>query len=420
MFDQDRWTEIWQALSGNLLRTALTGLGVFWGIFMMVIMLGAGNGLRNGVTADFGGWATNSMFLWSQRTSIPYHGYQRGRWFRLRNEDVEVIKQQIQELSIISPRNQLGGFRGSNNVIRGLRTGAFSIYGDYPEYNLIEPAPLKEGRFINQKDIEEKRKVCVIGEMVYDYLFEPGEAAIGEYIQINGVYFKVVGISTSHKKGDDAESDMQTINVPFTTFQQAFNYGDVVGWLALSAKADSRVDIMEEKIVELLKERHDVHPDDDRAFGTHNVQEDFDRMNNLFLGIKFLSLFVGLLTLIAGVIGISNIMLVVVKERTQEIGIRRALGATPANVMGMIILEAVMLTTIAGLIGMIAGVWLIEALDMGLQNMQMESGSFRNPEVHFPIVFLSLIILIVSGALAGVIPARKAVSIRPVDAIRTE
>ena len=420
MFDKDRWSEIWQALTGNLLRSVLTGLGVFWGIFMMVIMLGAGNGLRNGVQADAGDWATNSMFLWTQRTSMPYHGYQRGRWFNLRNADVEVIKQQVPELDLISPRNQLGGFRGANNVIRGLKTGAFSIYGDYPEYNLIEPVKLISGRFINQQDIDEKRKVCSIGEMVYDYLFEPGEEAIGEYIRINGVYFKVVGVWTSNKKGDEAESDMQTINIPFTSFQQAFNYGDIVGWLALTAKAESSVAEMEENIKTLLRERHDVHPEDNRAFGSYNVQEEFDRMNNLFTGIRFLSLFVGVLTLMAGVIGISNIMLVVVKERTQEIGIRRALGATPLNVMGMIILEAVMLTTIAGLVGMIAGVWLIEGLNLGLEQMQMESGSFRNPEVHFPIIFLSLIILIISGALAGIIPARKAVSICPVDAIRTE
>ena len=420
MFDRDRWQEIWEVLSKNKLRSFLTAFGVFWGIFMMIIMLASGRGLQNGVSQDFGEMATNSMFIWTQGTSIPYKGLPRGRWFSLRLDDVDAIYNNIPEAKLVCPRNQLGGWQGANNVVRGLQTGAFSVYGDVPGYADVEKRNMSVGRFINESDIQERRKVCVIGEAVYDALYLPGEEVIGSYVRINGVYFQVIGLFKSIKAGEDALEETQMIHIPFTTFAQAFNRGEQVGWMALMSEDKVPVSVMQEKVLALLKERHTVHPDDPRAFGSNNLEEEFQRMTNLFTGIKALSFFVGILTLIAGVIGVSNIMLVIVKERTKEIGVRRALGATPWKIMGQIIQESVVLTTLAGVTGLVIGVWLMEGVNQALTQFGMDTGSFRNPEVKFGVVLVSLIILIVSGALAGLIPARRAVKIRPVDALRSE
>ncbi len=420
MFDRDRWQEIWEVLSKNKLRSILTAFGVFWGIFMMIIMLASGRGLQNGVIQDFGETATNSMYIWTQGTGIPYKGLSRGRYFSLRLDDVDAIYDNIPEVKLVCPRNQLGGWRGANNVIRGLRTGAFSVYADVPAYANIEKKTLSAGRFINEADIKERRKICVIGEAVYDALYLPDEEVIGSHIQINGVYFQVIGMFRSLKSGEDALEETQMIHIPFTTFAQAFNRGDRVGWMALTSEDDVPVSKMQEKVLALLKERHTVHPNDQRAFGSNNLEEEFERMTNLFTGIKTLSFFVGILTLIAGIIGVSNIMLVIVKERTREIGVRRALGATPWKITGQIIQESVVLTTLAGIAGLVIGVWLVEGVNWALVQFELDTGSFRNPGIKFEIVFVSLSILIAAGVLAGLIPARRAVKIRPVDALRSE
>jgi putative ABC transport system permease protein len=421
MIDRDQWREIWMVLSRNKLRTVLTAFGVFWGIFMMVIMMGAAKGLKNGATSAMNGWSTNSMFMWTQGTSMPYKGFQRGRYFNLRNSDVEAIKEQVNEVDIISPRNQLGGYRGSNNAVRGTRTGAFDLYGDYPEYNKIEKVKLLKGRLLNDGDIIEKRKIAVIGKTVYETLFKDGEEPIGEYIKVKGVNFKVVGLFTSNGADmDEAEEQMRSIYVPFSTFQTAFHLGDKVGWLAITSKPNVPVSIVGEKVKSLLKERHSVHPDDRRAFGSWNMEEEFSKMTGLFTGINGLSLIVGMLTLIAGCIGVSNIMLVIVKERTKELGIRRSIGATPWTVIKQIILESVTLTILAGVFGVLLGVWIMEGVAFGLDNAGANGQFFKNPEVELRIVLFALIVLVTTGLLAGVIPAQRAVSVKPVDALRAE
>jgi putative ABC transport system permease protein len=420
MWDTDRWNEIWEALSKNKLRSVLTAFGVFWGIFMLMIMMGSGEGLRNGVQQDFGNRATNSMNLWAMRTSMPYAGFQRGRNVELKISDVQVLYNQVEGIDTIAPRNRLGGWRGSNNVIRKDKTGAFNVYGDYPQYILIDPKVISKGRYINNYDIEEKRKVAVIGQKVMDILYERGEDPIGTFIQVNGVNFQVVGVFESMLSGNEAEEETQTVFIPFTTFQQAFNYGDRIGWMSLTAKENYDISQVEQDVLNELKKIHKVHPEDQRAFGSWNLKERFDQMNNLFNGIKYLALFVGLLTLLAGAIGISNIMLVVVKERTKEIGVRRALGATPWSIVSQILMEALVLTSLAGILGMLAGVWIIEGISTYLESSGMDSGSFRNPEIELGIVVIALIILIISGLIAGIIPARRAVRIKPVDAIRDE
>ncbi|MCH2215762.1 MAG: ABC transporter permease [Flavobacteriales bacterium] len=416
MFDRDKWAEVFQVLGKNPFRTAATAFGVMWGIMMLIIMMGSGKGLENGVKVNFNR-VTNCMFVWTQTTTKPYAGFKQGRRFDLRNADVEFLKANVPEIEILSPRNQLGGYNDANNVVRGIRTGSFSVYGDTPDYQKIEHKPITQGRFINWGDIEEIRKVCVIGERVQKELFAKGEEPLGEYIKISGVNFQVVGVYKSPFSGERAEEDTKSIFIPFSTFQKAFNYGDMIGWMSITSQEEVPVSIMEEKIIEKLKVRHKIHPEDRRAFGSSNLQEEFEEMNGVFNGIAGLSWFVGVLTLFAGTIGVSNIMLVIVKERTNEIGVRKALGATPWDIVSQILLESIFLSSIAGFVGVICGVWLLELVAMFVEG---QDGAFRNPGVDFNVVFWALMILIFSGSFAGFLPASRAVNIKPIEALRTE
>ncbi len=418
MFDLDQWKEIGSSLAKNKLRTALTAFGVFWGIFMLVIMIGSGRGLENGVMNGMGQFATNSVFIWGQRTSVPYQGMQRGRTIQLRNADTEALTG-IEELEKLAPRLDVRG-AGNNNVSRGQKSGAFSIFGDYPEWNEIDPVEIIAGRFINYTDLVEKRKVAVIGQRVRELLFAPDEHPIGQYIQIKGIYFQVIGVfkplSVNMNFGGDKN---QTIHIPFSTTQQAFNYGDRLSFYAMTAKSGVNASVLEEKALNLLRQRHKVAPDDARAFGFFNLDKQFKQMSNLFMGISVLVWIVGTGTLLAGVIGISNIMLVVIKERTKEIGIMRAIGATPRRVTVQIISEAVLLTTVSGYLGLVLSVFLLEMVSKALPSdggQQM----FMNPGVDFNVALSALLILIISGVLAGFIPARRAVAMKPIDALRYE
>lgn len=418
MLDFDKWNEIMQALSKNKLRTFLTAFGVFWGIFMLVIMLGSGSGLHNAVYSNMGDFSTNSCFMWTQTTTIPYKGFSRGRRFRFNNGDTEVLLKNISEIKALSPR--LNGWSNTegNNAVRGDKAGAFSILGDYPAWNLIDPIEITRGRFINDVDIKENRKVIVIGKKVVESLFLPGEEPIGQYIKINGIYFNVVGTFNSKKSGGQAENEEQNIHMPFTTLQKTYNFGDVVGWYAISAKDEVPVDVVETKARAILKSRHKIHPDDERAIGGFNVAKEFRKMNGLFLGINTLIWIVGIGTLLAGVIGVSNIMLVIVKERTKEIGIQRAIGAKPVKIISQIMSEAVFLTSLAGILGLSAGVWLVELINKSLANGGGDM--FKNPEVDIQVASIALIVLIISGAFAGLLPASRAVSVKPIDALRQE
>ena len=416
MFDRDRWQEIFEALGKNKVRTALTGFGVGWGMTMLILMMGAGKGIENAVTYGFSAWATNSMFLWSQGTSMPYKGFQKGRRFQLENSDTEALRSQIPELDLVCPRAQLGGYRGSNNIVRNDKTAAASIYGDIPDYFKLEKRTLLKGRFLNEDDQKQKRKVVVIGQRVVDMLFDSDEDPIGDFIRVNGVYFKVVGTYDSKRKGEDAEEDLQTVMMPLSTFQQTFNWGNIVGWFSVSAKEGYSIQALESKVFDVLKQRHSVHPDDERAFGSWNLEEEYQKMNGLFVGINMLSLVVSIFSLIAGAIGISNIMLVVVKERTKEIGVRRAIGATPWNIKGQIILEAIFLTLIAGIIGIVFGVAVMHFVDVNFG----ENPQFLHPGVGLNLVLAAFGILIVVGIIAGLIPAARATQIKPVDALRAD
>lgn len=418
-FDRDSWLELLQVFLRNPFRTFLSGLGVGWGLFMILITVAASSGLENGVKADIGDRARNSMFLWTQGTSMPYAGYRQGRYFEIDTSDVSWLQEQAASITVVAPRNQLGGYRGANNVSHGLKTGAFNIYGDIPEYQEIEPVLIRSGRYLNQADIDGERKVAVIGERVRDILFEPGEEPLGEPVTINGVNFQVVGVYGSIRTGEDAEDAANSIFVPFSTFGRAFHRGDQVGWLSLLIDERVNADTAAAEVVSLLKARKSVHPDDERAFGWWSMATEFEEIESVFAALRWVSFVFGGLALVAGIIGIVNIMLITVKERTKEIGIRRALGATPAEIVRSIIGETLLLTFFAGLTGAIAGVWLIEGISVSLADMP-DTGSFRNPQVSFEIVTQTLLTMMAMGAIAGILPAVRAVSIRPVEAIRTE
>jgi putative ABC transport system permease protein len=379
-------------------------------------MMGAGKGLQNATLNGFNAWATNSMFLWSQSTSMPYKGFKKGRRFQLKLEDAQALRDQIPELDLICPRAQSGGYRGTSNIVHETKTAAASIYGDIPDYFKLEKKILLRGRLLNEDDLQQKRKVCLVGTRAVDMLFEKGENPIGEHIRVQGVYFKVVGTYDSKRQGDDGDEDRQSIIIPLSTFQQTYNWGNTVGWYSISAKPGVPISQLEDKVFDVLKARHGVHPDDNRAFGHWNLEQSFNKMNGIFMGINGLSLFVSIFSLIAGGIGISNIMLVVVKERTKEIGIRRAIGATPWNIKGQIILEAVFLTTIAGIIGIVFGVWVMHLVDVNFG----DSPQFLRPGVELGLVLGAFGILVLVGVFAGLLPASRATQVKPVEALRAE
>ncbi|TPN86027.1 ABC transporter permease [Aquimarina algicola] len=421
MFNRDQWSEILEALTANWFRTLLTAFGVFWGIFILVILLAAGKGLENGVKQGFGDIATNTMFMWTQTASKPYKGLPKGRRFDFKIGDVASIRDQVPGLEYISPRNRLGGFRGTNNVTRGLNTGAFNVFGDYPEIIRQDPISITSGRFINYGDIGNRRKVAVIGEGVKKELFPDGEEPIGDYIKIQGVSFMVIGTYTKRNNNGDAEEGQKEIYVPFTSFSQAFNFGDRVGWMAITAKDNESISELKDDIIEVVKTNHKIHPEDNRAVGNFDLYEEFNKVNGLFIALNGVAYFVGVLILLSGIIGISNIMLIVVKERTKEIGIRRALGASPWAVRGQILLESIFLTIISGMTGIAASTGIIYLINKMLEgNPDSKDTMFANPSVDLVVIFVALVILITSGLLAGLIPAQVAIKTKPIDALRTE
>ena len=421
MFSRDKWDEILESLSANWFRTLMTSFGVLWGIFILVILLAAGKGLENGIKQGFGGMATNSMFMWTQTTSKSFKGMPKGRYYNFKTGDVQAIKDNVQGLRYVSPRNQLGGFGGSNNVVRGLKSGAFNVYGDYPEIIKQQPMDISSGRFLNYNDLKEKRKVAVIGESVKNTMYETNEIVLGSYIKINGVNFQVIGTYTKKSGGGgDPEEAQKEIFVPFTSFSQAFNMGDVVGWMAITADDNNSITSLKTSIFNVIKKRHSIHLEDDRAIGNFDLYQEFNKISGLFTALNAVAYFVGFLVLASGVIGISNIMLIVVKERTNEIGVRRALGATPGTIRAQILMESVVLTIISGMAGIILATLVLWGVNTLLDSMNSSEMMFVNPSVSIGVIIIALLILVLSGLLAGLIPAQNAIRIKPVDALRTE
>jgi len=415
VFDIDRWQEIWITITSNKSRSFLTAFGVFWGIFMLVLMVGAGNALKTGIFSQIEGFATNSVFFMAERTTEPYKGFRKGRVWNMTNSDLPIIRNRVDDLQYMSPV-LFGGGNGEKNVVRGDKGGSYLVKGCYPEYDLIEKSKMLYGRYVNDIDIAEKRKVCVIGERVYEVLFH-GENPVGKQIRVNGIYFKVIGVARSTSGVSIGGQTAETVVLPFTTMQQAFNQGNVIHFLAATAKPGVAVRSIQDKITEVLKQQHQISPDDKEAVFSMNIEEQFKMFNNLEIGISLLIWIVGIGTLLAGAVGVSNIMLVTVRERTKEIGIRRALGATPNNIIGQILSESVVLTVLAGIGGIVLGVGLLSAVGVVLSQGDQ---FFKDPQISFTMAVGSLIILIVIGMLAGLIPAQRAMMIKPVEAIAEE
>lgn len=420
MFDADRWQETWQTINRNKLRTLLTVFGVFWGVFMLVIMLGTGQGLQNGVYDRFGIYATNSIVLWGNRTTLPWQGMAPGRPIRLTQDDLEAIRTQIPEIKYVVPRAQLGGWRQDVVARNGTKTGSFNAMADEPEIIYMQPIIITEGRFINKRDIEEERKMVAIGQQVATTLYESGEEVVGQSIEVNGVNFTVAGIFEARQAGDEADRFANTIFVPFSTFRKAFNYQREVGWLQALSQPGQKASLVEEKMNDLLQVRHRFSPEDKAALGSWNAGKEFEKFESLFSGIRYLIWIVGAGTLLAGAIGLSNIMLIVVKERTREIGVRKALGATPSSIVAMILQETLVLTSVAGYSGLVAAVLLLQFAGSLTGSDPSGESMFKNPEIDFTTAFIALGIINLAGAFAGWIPARTAASVEPVKALRDE
>ena len=420
IFDKDTWQEIFGSIGQNKLRTVITIIGVLWGIFLYILLSGIAKGVDNGFEQRFERISSNSLFVWTQNTSIPYLGFKIDRKWNIKLNDVETLKKEIPEIKNIAPRIQKGnwGSQGAS-VTNGQRNGTYNIYGDYPILKVVSQKDIYDGgRFINHLDIKEERKVCVIGERTKKELFSNDINPIGKYININNIYFKVIGIHKFVDEGGGSFADDGDIHVPFSTFKRLYNTGDIVGFLLIAGFDDVDILKVERQVKNLLKKIHNVHPDDERAIGAFNLGALFTRIKNFANGMSFISLVIGVATIIAGVIGIGNILLISVKERTKEIGIRRAIGASPNHIRKQIILESVFLTVVAGIIGIILGAFVLYVINIATQNL--EDIPFTNATVPLNYIFAALLMMIGLGTLIGFVPAEKAISISPIDALRDE
>lgn len=419
MFDADRWIEIWVTITRNKTRSLLTCFGVFWGILMLVILLGTGAGFKNAIFKNVDGFATNSLFFYADRTSEPYRGFNKGRYWDMRNRDLEAIKREVRGIDAISPI--IWGNRSDKNIVFGQVSGTYNVKGVYPAYFNIEKQDLHFGRLLNDIDIQERRKVCLIGSRVCEELFKNADPC-GHYIRVNGLYYQIVGvikqISSGVNIGGRAES---SVFLPFSTMQQTLNQGDILHFMCVSAIPGHPIQQMIDDISDILKGQNEIAPADPQAVGVINLAAQFGMFETLFAGIDILVWLVGMGTLLAGIIGISNIMMVTVKERTREIGVRRAIGAKPWNIISQIMSESLALTAMAGLLGLSAGVFLLDVVDRAL-TMQPPSNDIAilNPGVHIGTAIAATIVLLFCGLLAGLIPAWRAMQIKAIDAIRDE
>ncbi len=421
LFEQDIWQEILHTVKQNRLRSLLTAFGVFWGLFMLVIMIGTGQGLKKGAYSEFGSYATNSVFVWARVTTKPYKGFPMGRRFRFTNEDTEVIRRTVPGIAYLAPRGRRRGGKGDNTVTHDDKTAVLTIYGDHPEVLNIRLLQMLSGRFLNHLDLADRRKVAIIGEETVKLLFDRDEKPIGAYININGINFKVVGVyRLPNKNEDNYEENAKAVYLPLSTFQQVFNWGEIVGWYSITSQPHLRVSVVRDAVIQVLSARHYVAPDDERAFGSWNMEDEFLKIADLFVGIRFIVWFVGLFTLIAGIIGVSNIMLIAVRERTREIGIKRTVGATPLSIVNQVMLEALLLTSVPGYIALVCGVAVLEGTRHLLDVLKADAQMFQDPSIDLSTALLSLAVLTVAGTLAGLIPAYRAVRGRPVVALRYE
>lgn len=397
-------------MSKNRLRTFLTGFSVAWGIFMLIILLGSGTGLENGVKKQFEGDAVNNVWINAGQISIPYEGRKPGTQINFRNDDYHVLKKELEHADFISPRFNIWW---NSNISYGKEYGSFDVICIHPDYRAVEDLKVQEGRFLNVSDVRGYRKSVAIGKAVKEALFKE-ESPVGKFIKVSGVPFQVVGWF------DDVggDRDIRRVYLPYTTAQRVYSNTDRFWAISINTHANTEESReMEDQIRHTLAKRHKFDPEDHRAVFVFNGVENFQQFMNLFKGIRIFIWIIGIGTIIAGIVGVSNIMMIVVKERTREIGIRKSLGATPLSIINMVLMESILITTLAGYIGLFFGVGLLELAAPLFEN---SDSFFSNPEVNFNIALSATAILIAAGAIAGFIPARKASAIRPVEALKEE
>ncbi len=415
MFNIERWQEIFETIRKNWLRTLLTMISVFFGIFILVILLGFGQGMQNGIAQEFEQDAANRISVWTGVTTVEYKGLNPGRFIELRNEDYEyLIKKYEDDLEFKSSVYRIW----SGVVTYGNESGSYRIEGVYPDYQFIENASLSHGRFINYTDQDHFEKVVTIGHKVYRDLFEKGEDPIGKQIQLSGINFKVVGVYTD----PGGEREETRIFLPLSTSQRVFNGGNKVRNLGFTLQPQKTFQQALQQSIQFsaeiesfLKERHIVAPEDTSAVNLWNSLEEAKRYYDLMNMIKLFFWIVGICTIIAGVVGVSNIMLIIVKERTKEIGVRKAIGAQPWSIIGMILHESIFITAIAGFLGLIVSMGILEIV-----GPNVEIDYVVNPSVNFNVALTTVFVLILAGALAGFFPAWRAAKIKPIEALREE
>ncbi len=406
----DKIGEILHNISNNKLRVLLTGFSVSWGIFMLILLLGAGYGLENGVSRSFAEDAVNSLWVHAGQTSLPHKGLRQGRQVRFHNRDTADLKTNMEKVDLISGRFYL---RGNNSIRFGNRAANFTVLGVHPDYQSIENIHILTGRRLNIRDQKEVRKTAVLGKVVRTELFE-NNPAIGRYIHINNLAFLVIGVFDD--PGDDRQEE--TIYIPVSTMQKVFSGNDRIHNIALTIEA---VDVdaslaLEQNVIGRLAAHHQFDTGDERAVFIHNTFQEYAKYMSLFKNIRIFIWIIGIGSIVAGIVGISNMMLITVKERTREIGIRKALGATPGSIIDMILTEAILTTLVFGYIGLVAAIFLLELASRMFDNVDY----FHNPEVNLWVAFGAMGLLVVCGALAGFFPARNAAMIRPIEALRDE
>lgn len=419
MFDLDSWQEVWSTISKNKVRSILTGFGVFWGIFMLLILIGIGNGLSTGMYKNFDGIATNSSFYFAGVTSVPYKGYKKGRSWNIQTKDLDIIRHRAKTVDLISPMNFYGG--NDKNIVYGYKSGTYNIRGVYPSFFQVEKQNILYGRIINDFDIKDHKKVCVLGKTVAETLFGIDFSdGIGKFIRVNGIYFQVVGIVSPKSDADGGGNVEEMVLIPFSTMQSMFTKSDIIQFLVLTTKHGIPVSETEQEVKAILREVHSIAPNDEKGLRSFNLENIFNIFGYLFTGIDIIIWIVGLGALLSGIIGISNIMIVTIKERTREIGVRRALGAKPLTIMKQILSESFVLTAIAGLLGFICGIGPLILIENLMTSVFPPDMAGFAPFVTFKVAIIALLILIVSGVAAGILPAFRALSVKAIDAIRDE
>ena len=411
--DFDSFSEILNVLTRNKSRTFLTGFGVFWGVFMLVGLIGGGDGLKEILNNNLAGFATNSAVVWAQPTTKPYHGFRKGRQWTLNYDDIKRLRAHVPELDVITPTIS----RWGANATHDDRSASGIIKGVLPEMQKVSEPKMMYGRYINQMDISQGRKVCVIGKQVYKSLFPKGGDPCGDVIRIDSVYFSVVGVNYSDGNMNVNGNDQQAVFLPLSLVQQIYNRGHSVDIICVTGKPGVVMSDITDKIRHVIAKAHDVAPDDEKGVMVFNTEMMFSMVDNMFRGINMLIWLVGIGTLLAGAIGVSNIMMVTVRERTVEIGIRRAIGATPRNILSQIIQESILLTSIAGMSGILFVVLVLQGLEMANTTDGVAAAHFQ---ISFWTAIGAVVLLSVLGVLAGLAPALRAMSIKPVDAMRDE